>query len=65
MYVDQKWLSLKDSDGVTMSQAMVEFGLCPEEVGKDSRSSDDVMAYLEVHIEQGPCLKLKISQLVW
>ncbi|MCY9878689.1 allantoate amidohydrolase [Vibrio natriegens] len=54
---DQNWLSLKDNDGVTMSQAMVEFGLSPEEVGKDSRSSDDVMAYLEVHIEQGPVLE--------
>ncbi len=54
---DQNWLALKDNDGVTMSQAMVEFGLSPEEVGKDSRSSDDVMAYLEVHIEQGPVLE--------
>nr|WP_321280863.1 allantoate amidohydrolase [uncultured Vibrio sp.] len=54
---DQNWLSLKDSDDVTMSQAMVEFGLSPQEVGKDSRSPDEVMAYLEVHIEQGPVLE--------
>ncbi|MCA0937137.1 allantoate amidohydrolase [Vibrio alginolyticus] len=54
---DSNWLSLKDQDGVTMSQAMVEFGLSPEEVGKDSRSPDEVMAYLEVHIEQGPVLE--------
>ena len=54
---DQNWLSLKDNDGVTMSQSMVEFGLSPEEVGKDSRSPEDVLAYLEVHIEQGPVLE--------
>lgn len=54
---DQNWLSLKDNDGVTMSQAMVEFGLSPQEVGKDSRSPEDVLAYLEVHIEQGPVLE--------
>ncbi|MGI9894369.1 allantoate amidohydrolase [Vibrio natriegens] len=54
---DPNWLSLKDNDGVTMSQAMVEFGLSPEDVGKDSRSPEDVLAYLEVHIEQGPVLE--------
>ncbi len=54
---DPNWLSLKDNDGVTMSQAMVEFGLSPEQAGKDSRSPDEVMAYLEVHIEQGPVLE--------
>nr|WP_321458657.1 allantoate amidohydrolase [uncultured Vibrio sp.] len=54
---DPNWLTLKDNDGVTMSQAMVEFGLSPEEVGKDSRSPEDVLAYLEVHIEQGPVLE--------
>ncbi|MFW8630391.1 allantoate amidohydrolase [Vibrio natriegens] len=54
---DQNWLSLKDNDDVTMSQAMVEFGLSPQEVGKDSRSPEDVLAYLEVHIEQGPVLE--------
>nr|WP_319556202.1 allantoate amidohydrolase [uncultured Vibrio sp.] len=54
---DPNWLTLKDNDDVTMSQAMVEFGLSPEEVGKDSRSPEDVLAYLEVHIEQGPVLE--------
>lgn len=53
---DPNWLSLKDNNDVTMSQAMVEFGLSPDEVGKDSRSPEDVLAYLEVHIEQGPVL---------
>ncbi|CAE6904646.1 allantoate amidohydrolase [Vibrio sp. B1FLJ16] len=54
---DPKWLSLKDQDDITMAQAMIEFGLSPEEAGKDSRSPDEVMAYLEVHIEQGPVLE--------
>ncbi|CAE6902694.1 Peptidase family M20/M25/M40 [Vibrio sp. B1FLJ16] len=54
---DPNWLSLKDQDDITMAQAMIEFGLSPEEVGKDSRSPDEVMAYLEVHIEQGPVLE--------
>ncbi len=54
---DLNWLDLKDSDDISMAQAMVEFGLSPEQVGKDCRSPDDVLAYLEVHIEQGPVLE--------
>ncbi|MEX3073329.1 allantoate amidohydrolase [Vibrio alginolyticus] len=54
---DSNWLDLKDQDGISMSQAMTEFGLSPEQAGKDSRIAAGVLAYLEVHIEQGPVLE--------
>ncbi|CAM3529173.1 N-carbamoyl-L-amino acid hydrolase [Vibrio aerogenes CECT 7868] len=51
------WLDVKDADGVTMAQAMREFGLDPDKAGSDARKPEDTLAYLEVHIEQGPVLE--------
>jgi allantoate deiminase len=53
----QEWLSITDSKGVSMAQAMTEFGLNPVEAGKDQRLREEILAYLEVHIEQGPVLE--------
>ncbi|MEF1309154.1 allantoate amidohydrolase [Vibrio mytili] len=54
---DTNWLSLKDQDSTSMSEAMVAFGLCPDSVGEDRRVAGEVKSYLEVHIEQGPVLE--------
>ncbi len=51
------WLELKDGNGVTVADAMHHFGLLPAFAGSDHRQSKDVLAYLEVHIEQGPQLE--------
>jgi len=53
----EDWLAIPDSDGITMAQAMTEFGLDPALAGKDQRLADDILSYLEVHIEQGPILE--------
>ncbi|MGX9417849.1 allantoate amidohydrolase [Vibrio sp. RC27] len=52
-----EWLNIHDANGVTMSQAMRDFGLEPNKAGHDARVADDIQAYLEVHIEQGPVLE--------
>ena len=46
---------LTDADGVTIGEAMRARGLDPERVGEARR--DDLAAYVEPHIEQGPVLE--------
>lgn len=48
------WWDLTDADGGTLRQAFVEFGLDPGRVGEAARRAEDLVAYLEAHIEQGP-----------
>ncbi len=45
-----------DHDGVTMRQALHDFGLDPQRIGEAARSAAEFAAYVEVHIEQGPVL---------
>lgn len=54
-----EWLDIEDSQGVTMGQAMRDFGLDPALAGQDKQLAEQVLAYLEVHIEQGPVLESK------
>ncbi|MGL6259592.1 allantoate amidohydrolase [Vibrio sp. WXL210] len=54
---DRAWLDITDADGISMAQAMRQFGLCPSRAGSDARKPADIGAYLEVHIEQGPVLE--------
>lgn len=54
---DPGWFELVDADGVTLRQALTEFGCNPEAIGSASRAQDELLAYLEVHIEQGPVLE--------
>ena len=51
------WLAIKDTDGISMSQAMLDFGLKPELADQRQYTKEQVLAYLEVHIEQGPVLE--------
>ena len=55
--LDRAMLQAVDEDGVHLREAMREFGLDPDAVGDASYSPDDVAAYVEVHIEQGPVLE--------
>ncbi|MGO1296308.1 MAG: allantoate amidohydrolase [Vibrio sp.] len=52
-----QWLTVTDSDGVTIGDAMRKFGLDPANIASAARRESDVLAYLEVHIEQGPVLE--------
>ena len=50
-------LVLADKDGVSVGQALERFGLDPAAVAGAVRSPDEVLAYIEPHIEQGPVLE--------
>lgn len=53
----ESWLSQSDADGVSVAQAMVLAGLDPARIHLAARSQEEIAAYLELHIEQGPCLE--------
>lgn len=52
-------LNVRDRDGVSMREAMVKFGLDPEHIGAAARARRELLAYVELHIEQGPVLEQK------
>jgi allantoate deiminase len=56
---DAAALDLKDADGTTVRQAMRAYGLDPELIDTAARRPNDVRAYIELHIEQGPVLEAK------
>jgi len=53
----EQWFELVDAQGVSLQQAMIDFGMQPSRVYDANRASDQVLAYLELHIEQGPVLE--------
>ncbi len=46
-----------DANGVSMREAMRESGLDPERIAQAAHRREDVLAYAELHIEQGPVLE--------
>jgi allantoate deiminase len=54
---DEGALEAKGDDGLTLREAMEAFGLNPSAIKKAARRRGDVLAYVEVHIEQGPVLE--------
>lgn len=48
---------LKDADNISIYDAMKEYGLNPEVIHEAKRNIDDIKAFLEIHIEQGPILE--------
>jgi len=50
-------LERADAQGTTMREAMRDFGLDPDRVGDAARRRDEILAYAELHIEQGPVLE--------
>ena len=54
---DAKLLENRDKDGTSMREALAAFGLDPERVGDAVRRRGDILAYAELHIEQGPVLE--------
>ena len=46
-----------DENGVSMAAALSAFGGDPENIAKVARKRDDVLGYVELHIEQGPVLE--------
>ena len=53
---DRQWLSRRDGAGLAMADVMREGGGDPNAIPTLARKRGDLLAYLEVHIEQGPVL---------
>lgn len=51
------WPAVPDADGVTVAQAMQAVGLDAARIPEAARAPESIAAYLELHIEQGPCLE--------
>jgi allantoate deiminase len=54
---DESVLASKDGAGISMREAASEFGLDPYQIGTAARSRGELLAYIELHIEQGPVLE--------
>jgi len=54
---DQRVLGTKDSAGISMRDALIQFGLDPDRIGAAARIRGELLAYVELHIEQGPVLE--------
>jgi allantoate deiminase len=54
--VDEELLGRKDAHGISLHKSIQDFGLNANEVAK-AKVRDDVLGYIEFHIEQGPVLE--------
>jgi allantoate deiminase len=51
-------LELRDAAGISMAEALLQFGVDPSGVIECAIKPGEVLAYIEPHIEQGPLLEL-------
>jgi len=54
---DESVLNVRDAAGISMREALKSFGLDPDHIGAAARARRELLAYLELHIEQGPVLE--------
>jgi allantoate deiminase len=54
---DPAWWRLADADGVSLREAFAAFGLDPDAIARAARRPENLVGYLEAHIEQGPVLE--------
>jgi allantoate deiminase len=55
--LDPQVLEAKDAKGLSIAQALQQFDLNPKKVPEVARNKGEVLAYVELHIEQGPVLE--------
>ncbi|MCL3817807.1 allantoate amidohydrolase [Aeromicrobium wangtongii] len=60
---DEDWWELRDKSGTTLYSAFRDFGLDPRRVGEAARRPEELVGYLEAHIEQGPYLEAADASL--
>jgi allantoate deiminase len=60
---DAARLAMADKDGVTLRDAIVQYGKNPDDIAAAAYARDVAAAYIEVHIEQGPVLEYKSQPL--
>ncbi len=53
----EETLDATDKEGISMREALRGFGLDPARIAEAARQPKDVLAYAEIHIEQGPVLE--------
>ena len=53
----QETLASIDKEGISLQEALRDFGLDPARIAQAARRPEDVLAYAELHIEQGPVLE--------
>jgi N-carbamoyl-L-amino-acid hydrolase len=63
-------LSLRDSDGISMAQALMHAGRNPEDLGPDPERMSRISAFIELHVEQGRALvdqqqPLAVGTRIW
>jgi allantoate deiminase len=56
---NERVLASKDSTEISMREALVRFGLDPDHIGAAARIRGELLAYFELHIEQGPVLEAR------
>lgn len=49
----------KDERGISMAEALVAFGFDPAKIKNATRQPENIRAFIELHIEQGPILESK------
>jgi len=54
---DFEVLKLKDSKGISLEKALTDAGLDPQRIPDAAKKKGEVLAYAELHIEQGPVLE--------
>ncbi len=59
---DKSTLAYEDADGVRMDDAIRQFGLNPEKIN-EAILHEDLLGFIELHIEQGPVLEAEDLQL--
>ncbi|MCW2248468.1 allantoate deiminase [Azospirillum fermentarium] len=55
--LDPAALAAVDAAGVTLARALTDWGLDPARIGDAARRPGEILAYAELHIEQGPVLE--------
>lgn len=53
----------RDNDGISIYSAMKEYGLDPKKIGNATWKKGSIGNFLEMHIEQGPVLDAKKTQI--
>jgi allantoate deiminase len=54
---DGALLEKRDAQGILLRDALSAFGLAPERIAAAARRPEQALAYVELHIEQGPVLE--------
>lgn len=53
----ESWVTHPDGNGITVAEAMQDVGFDAAKILEAAREVNEIAAYLELHIEQGPCLE--------